>query len=149
MKIFVDADSCPPRVREIVIKACNSKKVPAVFIANRDIPGVKTPFSTMIVVPPDPEAVDTYIVEHVSSEDMVITRDIPLAHDLVTEGVTVLNDRGTVFDFNSIRERLSLRDISKSLRESGIYIEESDRFGKRDIKAFADSFDRELHRKIK
>jgi uncharacterized protein len=103
----------------------------------------------MIIVPPAPEAVDTYIVEHASPEDMVITRDIPLAYKLVAGGVTVLNDRGTVFDRNSIRERLSLRDISKSLRESGIYIEESDRFGKRDIKAFADSFDRELHRKIK
>jgi hypothetical protein len=93
--------------------------------------------------------VDNYILRECSQEDIVITRDIPLATELVERGVTVLNDRGTVFTRESIYERLSIRNFAKSLRESGITVRETNKFGKKQIKAFADAFDRILKNKIR
>ena len=38
MKIWVDADSCPVRIRQITAKAGERLKLPVIFAANREIP---------------------------------------------------------------------------------------------------------------
>lgn len=149
MRIIVDADSCPKRVREIIVKACNRESVHALFIANREIPEVTSDFSHLIVVSTQREAVDDYIIENAVEGEIAVTRDIPLAAVLVENGITVLNDRGTLYTKENIGERLSLRDFSKKLRESGVPFHETDRLDKRDIKTFADTFDRELRKHLK
>ena len=50
MTVFVDADSCPVRVREIICKAASRVKRSAVFAANRSIPlAIKSNFIKMII----------------------------------------------------------------------------------------------------
>jgi uncharacterized protein YaiI (UPF0178 family) len=149
MRIFIDADSCPRRVREIIVRASIREGITTFFIANREIPEVESSHSRLIKVEAEEGAVDNYILRECSQEDIVITRDIPLATELVERGVTVLNDRGTVFTRESIYERLSIRNFAKSLRESGITVRETNKFGKKQIKAFADAFDRILKNKIR
>lgn len=148
MRILVDADSCPRRIREIIVKASNRNGVPALFVANRELPDVRSDFSELIIVSGKGEAVDDYIIEYGNKDDIVVTRDIPLAAVLVEKGITVLNDRGKVYSHENVRERLSFRDFSKILRESGIPFHETNSFGKREIKAFADTFDRELRKRL-
>lgn len=38
MNIWVDSDSCPVRVREIIAKGADRLSILAFFVANRDIP---------------------------------------------------------------------------------------------------------------
>ncbi|MFP4509776.1 MAG: DUF188 domain-containing protein [Spirochaetaceae bacterium] len=142
MKIWVDADSCPRSVREIICRASRRTGVAALFVANREIP---LPRENNIELVLHPDA-DSHILASIAENDMVVTRDIPLAARIVDRGVCVMNDRGTLYTAENVRERLSIRDYMKELRDSGAVLSQRDRFGKDERAAFAATFDRELTR---
>ena len=146
MTVWVDADSCPGRVREIIVKAAERRGVRTVFVANHTIPLAETAAASMVVVSAEEGAADAFIVAESVVGDLVVTRDIPLAADLVERGVAVLNDRGTVFDVNNVRQRHSERDFRKGLRDAGIVIPERGGYGRKEIHAFSNAFDRVLTR---
>lgn len=144
MTIWVDADSCPKQVRDIVGRAAEKRRVRTIFVANR---AFHIPRSVeMVEVPGSPEAADEYIIHRVEAGDMAITRDIPLAASLVERGVIVLNDRGSVYSRENVRERLSIRNFMKGLRDSGVYEMPSRSYSNSEVHAFAAAFDRELTR---
>ncbi len=144
MRIWVDADSCPARVREIICKAAQRRGVAAIFVANREIPIASGRQLHSVVVPAEDQSADVYLMTHADSGDLAVTRDIPLAAELVERGLLVLNDRGEVFSAENVRERLSIRDHMYQLRSNGIATRETAAFGKREIFAFANAFDRAL-----
>ncbi len=148
MKILVDADSCPSRVREIIVKASVRESIEAIFVANRKIPLSEGQRVSMVVAGKEESSADRYIISKATTDDLVITRDIPLASELVKQGVVVINDRGDVFTSNNIRERLWERNFMEELRISGIQEGKPSRYGRKEVKAFADTFDKEL-RKLK
>jgi hypothetical protein len=149
MTIWIDADSCPKDVRDVIVRAGTKRGIHCVFVANKKIPLPSAPFISFVKVPEGADQADSYIKEHLKSGDIVITRDILLAADLVPRGITVLNDRGEVFTRENIGEKVSLRNISLKLRQEGLLDNGDKTFGKKEIKAFADTFDRELTRKLK
>jgi uncharacterized protein YaiI (UPF0178 family) len=144
MTIWVDADSCPVRVREIISRAAIRRELAAVFVAVRKVPLPEHPLITFIGVPPGEGEADMRITQDAGPGDIVVTRDIPLAADIVEKGVLVLNDRGEVFTGENIRERLSVRNFMKDLRQSGLYESPSGGYGAREIRSFSDAFDREI-----
>jgi uncharacterized protein YaiI (UPF0178 family) len=164
MTIFVDADSCPKPVREAVIRAAKRTGVSAVFAANRPIPGIAIPGITMPgtansgiaganitmeVCPSHEGAADDFIVLHAVQGDLVITRDIPLASRLVEHAVVVINDRGRIYTEENIREQLSIRDFVVGLANSGMDIERTSVYGKKELKQFSDGFDKTLTKLMK
>jgi uncharacterized protein YaiI (UPF0178 family) len=144
MKILVDADSCPKPARELVLKTAERRKITAIFAANRPIPGITGDWAVMELCPPGHNAADDRIVELARTGDLVLTRDIPLAARLVEAAVLVMDDRGRVYTGENIRERLSLRNFAVGLADNGLGIERISSYGKRDLKALADSVDRAL-----
>ena len=150
LTVWVDADSCPVGVRAMIIRFAHRLQIPAVFAANRPIPlEPPSPFIRMQISDATPDAADNYIVEHCGEDDVVVTRDIPLASRLVEKGITVLNDRGAVYTNENIRERLSLRNFNLELYENGLKGDQTGSFGKKELNLFANSFDRELQKKLK
>jgi uncharacterized protein YaiI (UPF0178 family) len=149
MKIWVDADSVPVRVREIIIKACRREGVNACFVANREIPLDDALEISSVIVPATEGSADAYILAEVLPEDLVVTRDIPLAADLVEKKIVVLNDRGRIYTPENVRERLSMRNFMKDLREQGLPIDKAGKFGPKEVQEFANAFDRELRKKLK
>ncbi len=151
--LWVDADSCPVQVRELVVKFILRLKIPCFFVANRNIPipnfAKKTNLIQMIITEATEGAADDYIVDHVQSADMVITRDIPLAARLVEKNVTTINDRGKTFSSESIREEVSIRNFNYELAQMGIQPDRTGSFNKKDLNNFANCLDRELQRKIR
>ena len=87
--VWIDADSCPKLVREFVLKYAENKNLSVIFVANKEIPCSKTNFK-MIICPQEQDAADNYIVNNVQENDLVITRDIPLAARLVDKSITKL-----------------------------------------------------------
>jgi len=144
--VWVDADSCPVRVREIVAKAALARKLPTVFVANRRIPLQRNAYVKTAIVQKTEGSADALIRERAGGSDLVITRDIPLAAELVRKGVSVINDRSEVFAAGTISERLSLRDFMQNLRETGLYESPEGTFGPREARLFSNAFDRELTR---
>ena len=148
MKLFVDADSCPVRIREIISKTAYRLRAEAVFVANRLIAIPENAFCTSIITSAEPQSADSYITAHAVPGDLVITRDIPLAKLLIDAHVCVINDRGTVYTAENIRERLSVRNFMYDLHANGLIPEKSKTFGKKDIAAFAQALDKQTQRLI-
>jgi uncharacterized protein YaiI (UPF0178 family) len=147
VKILVDADSCPRQAREIVLRSSKRTGIRVLFVANRPIPGISGGNAVMELCPPGEGSADDRIVELALPGDMVLTRDIPLAERLVEKEVMVLDDRGRSYSKENIRERRSLRDFMVGLAENGLGIERTANYGRKELKAFADSLDRELGKK--
>lgn len=149
MTVWIDADSCPKSVRDLVGRACLRESIPLTFVANVPIPFEPDHSVTMILVPNLAGAADDYLIAAVQPGDLVISRDIPLAAALVDKDLLVLNDRGLVYSRENVRERLSLRNFMQELRERGLKPESTTSFGKKDLEAFAKTFDREFSRLVR
>lgn len=149
LRIWVDADSCPRRVRDVIQRAAARTGVPAVFVANRDVPGIEGAESKLVKVGRFEGAADEHILEHSTPRDLIVTRDIPLARRLVDRGNTVLNDRGDIFTNENVGERLSLRNFMYHLRSVGLLSVGERSFSAKEVQSFANSFDRELTRLLR
>ncbi len=149
MKIYIDADSCPQSVREIIARAAVRRGVNAVYVANHNIPIPEDRLLSMVIVEKGEGVADRYIIDQSETCDLAVTRDIPLAAELVEKGLTVINDRGDHFTTENIRERLSIRDLMKGFRESGIMPDGERSFGPKEVQKFAAVFDRELTKILK
>lgn len=148
MKIWIDADSCPIRIREIIEKASLRTKTPLIFAANRLIPHGKSTLFEDIILQPDPDSADNYITDNAASSDIVITRDIPLAQRLVEKDIKVINDRGNFYTPENIKERLSIRNFMHDLRESGFKTDTEKHINQKDVQKFANTFDSLLTKMI-
>ncbi|MDR1930082.1 MAG: DUF188 domain-containing protein [Treponema sp.] len=144
MIILVDADSCPKQARELVMRAAERTQTRAYFAANRPIPGITGDFARILVCPAGEGSADNCLTELAGRGDLAVTRDLPLAARLLEKGASVVDDRGRIYTAENIRERLSLRDFTVGLAEKGFEFERTACYGKRELKAFADSFDRLL-----
>ncbi|MCL2006691.1 MAG: DUF188 domain-containing protein [Treponema sp.] len=144
MRILIDADSCPKAAREMVLRFASRLKIIAIFYANRKIPGI--PETQMVISSNDEGAADKLIIKSALKDDLILTRDLPLAESLVEAGNTVMDDRGRVFTCENIRELRSIRDFTVGLAESGLGIERTASYGKKELSSFANSLDRELTR---
>jgi uncharacterized protein YaiI (UPF0178 family) len=147
--VYIDADSCPVRVREIICRAAERRGFTAHFIAAREIPLPKSPMVRFTEVEPGQDAADRAIVDAAEPGDMVVTRDIPLAAELVEQGVTVINDRGDHFTRENIRPRLSERDFMAELRSMGLESMRDRSYSNKEVQAFSAIFDRELTRLLR
>lgn len=149
MKIWVDSDSCPVRVREIISRASFRLSVVAVFVANREIPKDEHAFIQSVITSTREQAADEYILCFAKKGDLVITRDIPLAAQLVEKEIAVINDRGRVFNFENIRTLLSMRNFMYEASQNGLIIEKTRYFGKKELQMFSNTFDTILTRLLK
>jgi uncharacterized protein YaiI (UPF0178 family) len=142
MKILVDADSCPAKCREIIARRALKCGITAIFAANRPIPlPEKNELLRMELCPAEDGAADSRIISLSEAGDIALTRDVPLAAALVRKNVRVLDDRGRVFDSGNINYHLSVRNTNIALSESDLVVRTKN-YGRRDVKAFSDAFDK-------
>ncbi|MCL2069954.1 MAG: DUF188 domain-containing protein [Treponema sp.] len=148
MQILVDADSCPREAREMLLRFATRLGIKIIFAANRPIPGLPDT-AQMDLCPPGEGSADRHIAALARPGDLVLTRDLPLAEELVEAGIAVMDDRGRVFTQENIRQLRSVRDFVVGLAESGLETERTAGYGKRELDALAKSLDRELTRLLR
>ena len=144
--IWVDADSCPSLVRNHAVKMGNKLDLRVVFAANKVMPCDSSlgPYE-MKVCDSGKDAADNYIYDNCDSGDLVITRDIVFAGRLVERGICTINDRGTEFTSEMIKERLSISDFDRQLAEIGLVKHFHEGYDKKKFANFANSFDKVIH----
>ena len=175
--IWVDADSVPAKLRQMILKAASRTSAPCFFVADRELPDVKSFIAddtfalrekarqtgqpdaseirriksqiSMVVVPSGENSADDYIVDQASAASLCITHDIPLASRLLEKGCTVIDDRGSEYTASDIRARLGDRLVNQELRSWGVFSEQQARMGQGVQKAFADNLDRTITRMMK
>ncbi|QFP42260.1 hypothetical protein F9Y90_04085 [Borrelia miyamotoi] len=97
-KIFVDADSCNFRVIKFLQNFVLLRGVDLILVANRYL-HLEMSKSTIVKVV---DNVDSFILEFVDRNSMVVTRDILLVKELLDLQIRVMNDEGQIFDINNI-----------------------------------------------
>ena len=148
--IWVDADSCPSPAKNIILKAASKNSLQVTYAANRDIPfSIQSPLFNMVICPKEEGAADDYIVANVAPDDIVVTRDIPLAKRLVQKNIKVMNDRGTLFDEKNVEEMLKQRELNMMMNAIGVHTGGRwNSYGKKETYDFAVTFDRVLQSKM-
>ncbi len=119
-----------------------------VFAANKPIASDAGSFE-MALCSNEKDAADNYIFENCKSGDLIITRDIVFAGRLVERGICTINDRGTEFTREMIKERLSISDFDRQLAEIGLVKHYHEGYDKKKFAQVANSFDKVIHRLLK
>ncbi len=144
-KIWVDADSCPKDVRSFLENFSLKNQIRIIYVANRNIPANNSnPFFEMIICESSSQAADNYILEHVSPIDFVITRDIPLAAELIKKSIYVINDRGMTFTRDNIQRKLTERQLNIDMVALGLSTPQKNSFSKKDYSAFVECFNKAI-----
>lgn len=118
LHIYIDADSCP--VKEETYKVAKRYQLSVTLVSNSWMRIPNYSWLTLKVVSDDPDAADDWIVEHVQSNDIVITADIPLADRCLKKGAYVLGSTGKPFTDDNIGSALATRELMFELRSSGV-----------------------------
>jgi len=149
LKIWIDADACPRVVKDIIFKTSFRLQVPVCLVANSYMSVPQAPLITTVLVEKGMDIADFYIFDNVTENDLVITADIPLAARVVEKGATAIDPRGDLYTDENVRERLSMRDFMKNLRDSGVDTGGPPPFGPKDKERFANSVNRVLTKMMK
>jgi len=146
-RIWIDADACPKVIKEVVFKASFRMRIPVTLVANSYLQIPLDDLVNLIQVEQGADVADSYIVENLQANDIVITADIPLAALIVEKGAIGINPRGELYTEENVRERLSMRDFMQELRDNGLNSGGPAPFGVKDKERFANTLSRELDKK--
>ncbi|MGJ0515030.1 MAG: YaiI/YqxD family protein [Methylomicrobium sp.] len=147
MQIWVDADACPKAIKEILFRAAERMAITTTLVANQFVQTPPSRYIKRLQVTSGFDAADNEIVKRMNADDLVITGDIPLAHEVLGKGGHAINPRGERYTPDNIKERLNMRDFMDTLRASGINTGGPAALNARDIQAFANQLDRFLARR--
>ena len=145
MKIWVDADACPVVIKEILYRAADRTGVQLTLVANQPLTAPSSANIKTLQVPHGFDVADDEIVKRLSTGDLVITSDIPLAAEVIAKGGHALSPRGEMHTSENIGARLNMRDFLDTMRSSGIEMGGGPAaFSQRDKQEFANNLDRFL-----
>lgn len=117
IQIYIDADACP--VKEETYKVAARYQIKTYVVCNQY---QKVPANSLLelkVVSGNFDAADDWIVEQVTSKDIVITSDILLADRCVKKQARVLGPKGVEFTEDNIGTAVSSRELMQNLRHMG------------------------------
>ncbi len=137
--IFVDADACP--VKYEIYKVAERYGLKVFVVANSFMNVPRSDMIERVIVSEGPDVADDWIVEHVTSNDIVITADIPLAARCVKKGATVIGPTGKPFTEDSIGMVLATRDLLTDLCSAGATTRGPPPLSRQDISRFLSAID--------
>jgi len=140
--IFIDADGCP--VKQEVYRVARRHGLKVTVVANSRIRMPRSDEIDLVVVEGQFDAADDWIVEHMASDDIVVTSDIPLAARCLKRGSRVLDHRGGQFTEDNIGEALANRELLSHLRDMGGMTGGPAPFGDRDRSRFLHQLDQAI-----
>ncbi len=144
MKIWIDADACPKPIKELLYRVADRKKILLTLVANRSLGYPASLWIHSIQVSAGADVADQEIIRLLEPGDLVVTADIPLAAETISQGGHALDPRGDFFSEENIRERLSVRNFMDELRSNGVETGGPPAYGAKDKQKFANKLDRFL-----
>jgi len=148
IQIWVDADSCPGVIKDILFKASKRTGITMTLVANHPMPIPRIKWITLLQVPQGFDVADNEIVKRANPGDLVITGDIPLAAEIIDKGAYAINPRGEFYSAENIRQRLNMRDFMDTLRSSGVDTGGQAGMNQNDRREFANQLDRFLQKHV-
>jgi len=143
-KVLVDADALPAAARDILFRAARRVRIKTILVANKIIRIPESEYLDFQMAEQGFDEADEIIVSLAEAADIVITADIPLAAQAIAKGAVAIDPRGHLYDSDSIKERLAMRDFMDTLRKSGAITGGPPPYDKKASQAFASQLDRLL-----
>jgi uncharacterized protein YaiI (UPF0178 family) len=139
--IYIDADACP--VRDEVYRVANRYGLTVYVVSNgsRPIRPVNDPKVKMIIVGEGADVADDWIAERITSADLCVTGDIPLASRCLAKDARAVAHNGKVWTTDNIGGALAGREIGRHLRELGVATGGPSSFAKTDRSRFLVALD--------
>lgn len=144
MQVWVDTDACPKAIKDILFRAAERTGIMTILVANQYLQTPPSRYIKSMLVTSGYDVADNEIIKRLRVGDLVITGDIPLAYEVIGKGGHAINPRGERYTQDTIKERLSMRDLMDTLRASGINTGGPSALTSRDIQAFANQLDKFL-----
>lgn len=119
-EIYIDADACPVREDVYRVAARFGLTVWVVHNGSRPIRPPAQDGVRMVIVADGPDAADDWIAERITSADVCITGDIPLAKRCLDRAALALNHTGQRWSGDNIGTALAGREIARHMRETGL-----------------------------
>jgi uncharacterized protein len=139
LHIFIDADACP--VKAEAFKVAGRYRLNVTLVANSWMRIPNDQRIRLEVVKGGFDAADDWIVEHVETDDIVVTADILLASRCLKKSARVIGTSGKPFTGNSIGDVVATRDLLSELRSAGELTGGPPPFTKRDQSRFLQQLD--------
>lgn len=143
LHIFVDADACP--VKQEVYRVAKRYGLSVTLVAASWMRIPKGSWLVLEVVGDGLDAADDWIIEHVETDDIVITGDIRLAARSLESGAYVLGYKGKPFTDDNIGPAVATRDLFSELRVMGEVQGGPPPFAKRDRSRFLQQLDEAIN----
>jgi uncharacterized protein YaiI (UPF0178 family) len=118
LHLFIDGDGCP--VKDEIYKVGDRYQLQITVVANKSMNIPLNSRTHMIVVESGQfDAADDWIVENLSTHDIVITADILLADRCIKKQARVISPKGEEFTEDSIGSAVATRELMQTLRQFG------------------------------
>lgn len=117
MRIIIDGDACPQRVKDICEVAAREFKVDLIIVV--DIDHYIVSDYQVIVVEQGRDSVDYKIVQIFKEGDILVTQDYGLASLVLAKASAVIHTAGFFINRNNIDNLLQSRYISERIRKQG------------------------------
>lgn len=117
MRIIIDGDACPQRVKEICERAAHEFNIELIIVVDMDHYIVSE--FTVLVVEQGRDSVDYKIVEIFQHDDILVTQDYGLASLVLIKAAAVIHTAGFFINRNNIDELLESRYIGQKIRKAG------------------------------
>ncbi|MDX2288468.1 MAG: YaiI/YqxD family protein [Hyphomicrobiaceae bacterium] len=115
--LYVDADACP--IKDEAVRVADRHHLPVYFVSNAFMRLPDGRDVHRVVVPDGPDAADDWIAARITTRDICVTADIPLAARCLKAGARAIGPTGKPFTETSIGMALAMRDLQAHLRETG------------------------------
>src|SRR5690606_14257840 len=93
--ILVDGDACP--VKDEIVRVATRHALQVCMVSNQGLRAAIGPNIRGIMVGPEFDAADTWIVDHVTCGDIVITADIQLAARCLDRAAMAISPTGHIY----------------------------------------------------
>lgn len=144
VEIFVDGDACP--VKDEVERVAARHDLQVHIVSNGGLRPSRNPRFHHVIVAEGADAADDWIADHIGSDDIVITSDLPLAARCLAKDAVVLNPKGEIVSQDRIGMALAMRDLSRHLREVSGRETHHAEFAKKDRSRFLDALENAIQR---
>jgi uncharacterized protein YaiI (UPF0178 family) len=147
LRIFIDGDACP--VKDEIVRVATRHSLQTYLVSNQGMRRTLGLLVQGILVGPEFDAADNWIVEHITANDIVITSDIQLAGRCLKKASQVINPNGKIFTDDNIGSSLAMRELNSYLREVGEAPRSNPSFSKQHRSDFLQALDLIIQKNIK
>ncbi|MGB4438623.1 MAG: DUF188 domain-containing protein [Sedimentibacter sp.] len=117
MRIIIDGDACPQRVKEICEQAAKDYGIELIIVV--DIDHYIVSDFQIIIVEQSRDSVDYKIVQIFKEGDILVTQDYGLASLVLGKATAIIHTAGYFINKNNIDSLLQSRYISERIRKQG------------------------------